>query len=450
MQTQVFKNGFTVVYEKSPQKTPITVVYAYIKVGSIHENETNRGSSHFVEHMCFKGTKQINTSKELFKSFDEIGAVFNANTEKDYTRFYFKCSDEYNEHCLSILSDMILNSVFKKKEYYTEMPILMEEMIRNQDNPDTQFINDKDRFIYRGSPYSEPVDDIVYHKHSEHPYIYENTLEYYQTYYQPQNIVLSIVSNQSFKKIIQILSKTFFTNKKKTINICKIIQPIAQTNSNTETTEAITYHLLEKKGLESHHIFIGFRVCEHGNNDRYVLNLLSQIVGGSMSSRMSILLREQNGLTYTSDCSTDYFKICGEFTIYAVTDPKKLMVNGKKIGVFPLLISLIKNILKQNITQEELNIAKGNFKGQMLIQQEDITNTAEYNALHHAVYPDEPFIPYTDIFEKCYEKITLKQIKAIIPKYLKYSNMYVSIMGEKDSYYPTLEKLKKVCRNLDK
>jgi predicted Zn-dependent peptidase len=173
------------------------------------------------------------------------------------------------------------------------------------------------------------------------------------------------------------------------------------------------------------------------------------MIGGSMSSRMSLLLREQNGLTYESQCSTDYLQIGGEFTIYAVTDPTKFMANGKKKGVFPLLIDLVKQLLKSGVTQEELDTAKGNFKGELLIQQEKITNTAEYNGLQCAIYPDESFVPYSDIYASCYDKITLKEVNETIKKYLKYSNMYISTIGKKGSHDPSLEQMKIVCRDIN-
>jgi hypothetical protein len=300
--------------------------------------------------------------------------------------------------------------------------------------------------LYQGSPYSEPVDDIQYHRHSR--YNYENTLAYYRNYYQPQNVVLSIVTNQSFNHIIQVLSKTFFVRK--TTDSVKGHQIPHPINIGPMPTEQnITYNLLEKKDMESLHLCITFRTCKHANKDRFILNLLSQMIGGSMGSRMSILLREQNGLTYESQCSTDYLQIGGEFTIYAVTDPTKFMANGKKKGVFPLLIDLVKQLLKSGVTQEELDTAKGNFKGKLLIQQEKITNTAEYNGLQCAIYPDEPFVPYSDIYASCYDKITLKEVNETIAKYLKYSNMYISTIGKKGSHYPSLEQMKIVCQDIN-
>jgi len=431
MKKHVFENGCTLVYEQSSQKTPITAIYAYVRVGSINENGHNRGASHFIEHMCFKGTNKINGPKELFSSFDKIGAVFNAFTEKDHTCFYLQCGDKYNEHCFNTLSDMILNSVFKKKEYDMETPIVLEEMIRSLDDPDTNLFNEVDRFLYSGSPYSEPVDDIEYHK-TKHPYKYADTMDYYKHYYQPQNIVVSVVSNDSFEKIKQIFVKTFFA-KTKNRNIPTRIPLFNVPVSNNANNANINYKILEKKGMKSQHLCIAFRTCPHSNADRFALNILSQIVGGSMSSRMRMLLREQNGLTYEYDCFTDYNRVGGEFTIYAVLYPTKLMHNGKKKGVLPLLMGLVAELVANGITKTELDTAKGNYRGKLLLQQQNISNTAEYNGVQCTIYYDEPVVPYREHYDAFYRDLTVKEVNTVIAKYFTNANMHISIIGEHGS-----------------
>ena len=448
MKEHIFPNGLTLVYEKSMQKLPICALYAYVRVGSINETDKNRGSSHFIEHMCFKGTKNINYSKEIYTSYNRIGAVFNAFTEKDHTCFYSHCADEYMQNCLQILSDTMLNSVFNEYQYKMETPIMMEEMIRSEDDPDTNLFNEIDRFLYTGSLYSEPIDDIEYHR-SKIPYNYKETLDYYHNYYRPENIVVSIVSNYSFEKIKQVLSKTFFVTQNKLIKREPLHNEIHENEIHENPTNKITYKILEKAGMTSQHLCIAFKTCSHSNADRFALNILSQIIGGGLGSRISMLLRENNGLTYESSCSTDYYLVGGEFKIYAVLDPSKLFENGKKKGVLPLIIGLINDLIKHGITTDELEIAKGNYKGKLLLQQEKISNKAEYNGIQCTLYKKEPFILYNEIYEKCYSSLKVKNVNNVIQKYFKEpSNICVSIIGEKGSHFPTLEKVEKACKKI--
>ena len=443
-----YPNGFTLVYESSNQELPIAALYAYIRVGSINENDANRGASHFIEHMCFKGTRKIKKPNDLFTEYNKIGAVYNAFTEKDHTCFYLHCADEYIQNCLNILSDIILNSVFKEKEYRMETPVVLEEMIREQDDPDTNLFNQVDSFLYEGTPYSEPVDDISYHR-KKHPYDYQQTIDYYRRYYRPDNIVLSIVSSLSFNKIKQVLKNTFFVGSCKTKSILEKREPMP-----TEIIHRgnnITYKLLQKTGMKSQHLCISFRTCSYSHEDRFSLNLLSQIIGGGMGSRLFNLLRERNGLTYESSCSTDYLLVGGEFNIYAVLDPSKLLYNGKKKGVLPLIIELLNELIHVGIETKELEIAKSNYKGKMVLQQEKISHIASYNGLHALLYSDEPEIVYSEIYEKCYDKITLKQVNEVVRKYFTQpSNICVGIIGEHGSHFPNLEMVKRICDKLIK
>ena len=448
--TQKYPNGFTLVYQQSNQTLPIASLYAYICVGSINETDANRGSSHFIEHMCFKGTRKIKKPNDIFTEYNKIGAVYNAFTEKDHTCFYVHCGDEYIQNCLNILSDMILNSVFKEKEYLMETPVVLEEMIREQDNPDTLLFKEIDNFLYEGTLYSEPVDDISYHR-KKHPYDYQQTIDYYRQYYRPENIVLSVVSSLSFEQIKQVLKKTFFLGIKNETKAFSNQTPHCG-HMPTEIINCgneITYKLLEKRGMKSQHLCISIRTCTHSHEDRYALNLLSKIMGGGMGSRLFNLLRERNGLTYESSCSTDYFLVGGEFNVYAVLDPSKLLHNGKKKGVLPLIIGLLNDIIHVGIETKELEIAKSSYKGKMVLQQEKISNIAEYNGLQTLLYKGEPEIAYSEIYEKYYDKITLKQVNEVVRKYFTQpSNICVGIIGEPGSHFPNLEMMKKVCNKI--
>uniref|UniRef100_A0A6C0I0D0 Peptidase M16 N-terminal domain-containing protein n=1 Tax=viral metagenome TaxID=1070528 RepID=A0A6C0I0D0_9ZZZZ len=441
MKKYVFPNGLTLVYEKS--KMPVCSIYSYVRVGSINETDETRGSSHFIEHMCFKGTKKIKSSKKIFESYDKIGAVFNAFTEKDHTCFYVNCGDDYIQNCLQIMSDTMLNSVFKESEYKMETPIMLEEMIRDEDDPDTKLFKEIDKFLYTGSPYSQPIDDIEFHR-TKIPYNYKQTLDYYKKYYVPENIIVSIVSSHSFEKIKKVIYSTFFNSlKKKTINR----EPIL--NIQKPYSNKITYRILEKQGMKSQHLCIVFKTCSHSNADRFALNILSQIIGGGLGSRMSMLLREQNGLTYESSCSTDYVSIGGEFQIYAVLDPSKLFKNGSKKGVLPLIIGLIKDLIKNGINKDELEIAKGNFKGKMILQQEKGTNKAQYNGIQYTLYSDEPFVLYNEIYEKNYSGLDVRYVNSVIKKYFgEPSNMCLGIIGSRGSHFPNLENIEKICENI--
>jgi len=149
-----------------------------------------------------------------------------------------------------------------------------------------------------------------------------------------------------------------------------------------------------------------------------------------MSSRLFMILREENGLTYTSYASNDYYEHTGSFLVYAECDANKVFVNGSKDkpGVFPLIIQMIRDLVKDGITRQELELAKSSYRGKMLVSVENADSIASYNgknALFGIVNPPE----YDYVYEKIIKPLSLSEINRAIRKYFRMENMIVSVVG---------------------
>ena len=434
--TFTYPNGFRIVYEKSSNNTPISCIEILCDIGSVYENNETRGVSHFIEHMCFKGTKNIPIPKNIFIEYDKIGAYLNATTDKRYTYYTIKCSNEYIENSINIMSDMLLNSTFNKMEYKKEEKVVVEENIKDVNDAEEILFENLDKLIYNGSSYAFPVDTIAYHKGNLD---YEKVIEMYNYFYQPNKMILSIVSNVPFNHIKQMVEKTFFV--KKIVNQIQIPNkyPIY---SFVLPQNDIQYNIQKKNEISTGHIAIGFRTnyC-----DKYALGLLKVILSGPMSARLFMLLREENGLTYSSFASHEYYDLLGEFVFYAETDSTKIMKNGSKLGVLPLIIKLINELIEYGITDDELRLAKKYLKGDMELDLEDNENLALHNGEKLLVYPNEKIVPYSKIYDTFYKNITKKDIQNVIRKYLNKKNMSVCIVSEN---LPSLDKIKEQCEKI--
>jgi predicted Zn-dependent peptidase len=216
-----------------------------------------------------------------------------------------------------------------------------------------------------------------------------------------------------------------------------IVNPSYQLNIQSK----IEYIIQKKQGVKATHLSISFRTCSYKNNDKYIIALLSHIIGGSMTSRMFSLLREKTGLTYAASCSYTYYAHMGEITLHTMTDYNKMIKNDDKPGVLPLVINILSSLIKKGITQEELTSAKGFLQGKITIQMENSDSQCEYNGLEHFIYDESTknFVPFDQIYEKYYEPITKKQVNAIIQKYFKSESMVVCLLGE---HVPTLNTVK--------
>jgi predicted Zn-dependent peptidase len=436
--THTFPNGFRIIYETPRNSISITSIQVFCKIGSAMETDETRGISHFIEHMAFKGTKRLPTSKDISKTYDEIGAYFNATTEKSYTNYIVKCEDEHIKNCILVLGDMLLNSVFDKGEFEKEKKVVVEESILLEDSGENIVADMYDASVYKGSSYANSIDTLAYHKPGSLEY--SQVLQFYKTFYKPSNMVLSVVSHVPFSKFIDIVSHSDFTKTIPNSPFVHCPNPIMSYDPQTEPQ----YIIKPRKGLNTLHLIIGFRTCSQYSPDKYALNLLGNILGGFMNARLFAILREANGLTYSSYADTSYYSILGDFSVCAETDPAKLLKNkGKGKGVLPLIVDIIVDLQKHGVSASELRIAKSNMKGSMAIEEEDNDNACFHNGSKMLLYDDgTPIISYHDRYDKHYKSITQQNIHDVIKKYFTKQNMTVCILG---NHIPTLKAVKDIC-----
>lgn len=434
IQNFVFPNGFRIVYEKPKNKLPITSIQVFCDVGSVHETDDLRGVSHFIEHMCFKGTRDYLNSKKLLIEFDKMGADFNAYTEKRFTCYHVKIGNDSIQICIQLMSDMLMNSTFIKKEYDKEYKVVVEENIKNENDPEVIIDENMDKLLYKGSAFECEIDNLQFHKKKMN---YEKVMEYYKSFYIPSRFVLSIVSNVPFETIKTIIKKSYFMKHVLPNNEYMLDRNI---NFNIEPQTKIQYLLQKKVGIVTNLLMIGFRTCSDLSNDKYALNLLRKMMN-DLSGKLSMLLREENGLTYTSNASTNYYERIGDFILFAETDSKKLAKNGSSKGVLPLIIGLINDLLQHGITDKELQLSKNSKKEKMKLKLEDNDLLAQHNGKEFLLYGDKKkIISYADIYEKHYKDITKENVNTVIRKYFKPENMSVCIIGEQIPSQSTIEK----------
>lgn len=441
--TYRFSNGFRLIYEESKNKFPITYFDVFCDVGSIFETGDTRGASHFVEHMVFKGTKRLKTSIDVIRSYDDVGAYFNATTTQRYTKYIVKCPDDAFENLISILSDILFNSVFNKKEYAKEKNVVIEENL-SSDNEDLIW-DMTTEMNYKGTPYEYPVDHIKYHTKPKESLEYEKIIDFYEKFYQPNNMILSVTSNIPFIKIINILKKTFFYKK------------ITKYEQEKECRKSIFYTQLHEKNKIEYNIkksnnddvtymHLSFRICNQYSSDIHALRFLSNIMGGYFSSRLFVLLRENNGLTYSSYSDIGINEISGDFTIGVKSNPNKIIKNNGKKGVLPLIIDMINDLQKNGINESELELTKNYIKGSMNSNLEKNSVYTNYNGKYMLLYANsKDYIPYEKIYETHYAPLTVNDINEIIKKYLLKSKLNVCVLGKN---LPSETTIKKECEKL--
>lgn len=441
IRTHTFPNGFKYIYQPVGHSLPMTTFFVFINLGSIHENEPHKkGAVHFIEHMCFKGTKRNPTPLDIMTTYDDKGAYFNAETHRQYTCYKVKCMDQFVEPCLKTLADILLHSVFKKKEMDLEKHVVLEENIRSDDNPLSHIEDAIYKALYTDTPYSDPIDTLEYHK-SPQSLNHKTVVQLYREYYRPHNMGISVVSNLPFAHIKTLLEQSTFMTRSKAPapTLCLNIPP--------RVNNQIQFKTFNKKGVQATHISISFRTCPYTHTDVYPLLLLKNILGGYMSSRLFMLLREKHGLTYSSTCHSTHHASSGHFEIYTLCDPSKTLKNKSKPGVLPLLIQLLNDLLQHGITQKELTSTKGYFQGQMTLNMEQGQSKTTYNGIEYILYDKTDIVPYEKVFKTHVEHLTKDILNDVIHRYFHPANMFVCLVGEN---VPDLATVQKYCRHFDR
>lgn len=442
-----FPNGFRLIYEKSKSSLPITTIYVFCNLGAIHETERLHGASHAIEHMCFKGTNKIPNTKAVFLEYDKIGAYFNAFTLKRYTCFTIKCDSNYAQNSIEIVANIMIHSKFSRSDYVRELPVVVEENNNNDNNPEFLIFMDMYRQLYRGTLYENPVDELSFHKPGNLEY--DEVIALYHRHYQPQNMIMSVVSDLPMHDIMHFLKKSDFLRGQTGIPSPAVPNPLKFMQ--VQSKVGIQYNLREKKGITNSLLAIGFRTCPRTSEDKYVLELIKTALSES-SGRLFEILRVKNSVVYNSRVETEYHEIGGAFVFFSKTDAHKLMRFQKHKGLLPLFVDIIRNFIKHGLTEKELTMAKGFMRGHLLLELEGQLSQVQYNG-EEVLYGNSncngnsAIVPYENLFERFYKPICMSDVKRVITEYFVANNICICLVSDTDKL-PSLEKVKSLCEKI--
>lgn len=429
--THTFSNGLRLVYESHPAKQPQTHIRAFCHIGSIHEPENIKGAAHFIEHMCFKGSRSFPSCSAVNEPFSQSGADFNATTTKQYTCFTVDCLDSYTQQFVRILGDMMLRSKFDKKDYALELNVVREEMKMNKSKPSIE------ELVFRGTTYANPTDDESYHKPGCLPY--DAVVDFYHQYYVPQNIVVSVVSSIAFDTIVRYISATQFAEQ---LRRPLKVAPLMNQNLGALDCHGTSNYILKSAPGDTTTVEIGVRVCDQFKSDDYhALNILRKIVSNTMSSRLFKELREKRGLTYRSGAYMTLYETAGVFVIYAISDVDRL-INDRKYsdskvksppGVVPVMFDILDDLIENGVTEKEMKMAKQNIRDSLKMESIAGGNKSAYNGIRVMLHndTDKDIIPNNEVFNKCYNHIKKTDVNEIIQKYFASRKYYFAAVGGK-------------------
>ena len=331
--------------------TETVSVLILVKVGSRDENDRIQGVSHFLEHLFFKGTKKRPTPQEIAHILDSIGAQYNAFTTKEFTGFYITAASDKLDLILDVLSDVLLNSLFDEKEIERERGVILEEMKLYFDTPSRYIGNIFEELLWPGHPLG---NDIIGNYTTLNQITPEDIVRYFTTHYRAEKTVISIAGKFNETRMIHKIEEYFagFNGNKATEAISCAPQV------------SLTPIKLKEKDTDQIHLALGVSSFGMTDSRREAAELLGVILGGGMSSRLFIRIREELGLAYYIYTAPDHYKDAGYFVSLAGVNVEKADLAVAAIAEEYMRVA------DELVEEKELTKAKEFMKGQLLLELE--------------------------------------------------------------------------------
>jgi predicted Zn-dependent peptidase len=348
-QKSVLGNGLRVVTASMPHVHSVAIG-VFIGAGSRYERAEQAGISHFVEHICFKGTHRRPTSKEIAESIEGVGGILNGATDKELTIYWCKVARPHLPLAVDILADMLSHSKFDPEEIEKERQVIIEEINMCFDSPQHRVDLLIDEIMWPNQPLGM---DVAGTKTTVGKLTREDMRCYCDTQYLANNTVVSVAGDIVHQEVVGILEEVFGHWKR---------------DMRQEWCPASIQHeprfRVEQRETEQANLCLAMPGLPHGHPDRFVLDILNTVLGEGMSSRLFLEIRENKGLAYAINSYTNNFRDAGQLTIYAGIDPLRLSA-----CVEAILAELRR--LKERVPQDELKKAKEFCKGRLILRMED-------------------------------------------------------------------------------
>lgn len=356
----VLKNGIRVVTEKIGYVRSVSIG-VWIDTGSRDERNDERGVSHFTEHMLFKGTKK-RSAKEIASSLESVGGALNAFTGREHTCYLARVLDEHLNIAVDVLADILRNSLLSSSDFEREKTVILSEIKDLEDSPEDLAHDLLMNNIWQEHPLGR---SIIGDTESILRMTKSKLIDFIKRNYISPKVVIACSGNLSHQDLVRIIEKKFqFHQTDKT--------PLV----NQTPLEADHNKVVVNRKTAQTHICLGIPTFPYKDKRRYAELILSNILGGGMSSRLFQTIREKLGLAYTVYAFADFFEDTGVFGIYLGTHKKNT------VRAMDLVLKEIRRIKKDMLSRQELSHAKYQLKGSLMLSLENTPSRMNRLARH--------------------------------------------------------------------
>ena len=376
---KVLKNGMTVILEK--RDLPVVSVAFAVRCGGINECEEEKGISHFIEHMLYKGTP-TRSAKKIAEEIELNGGELNGFTSEEITAYWCKMPSRHLDVALNVLSDMVKNPKFDEKELEKERQVIFEEIKLYKDNPRMHVLESIGGLLYE-KPFGIPIIGTVKSLSSINR---KKITEKFKKTYAPNNLVLCVVGDANFETLVNFAEENFGKENGEI--------PLPEIKEKNEI------RVEKRKGIDQANLVFAYSIPTAGDKKNYAARILSVLMAGGMSSRLFEEIREKKNLAYAVKGESSIGKNFAFNMIYVGTTPE----NVEKVK--KIILEEFEKVAK-NLTEKELGEIKEQVIGSYLTGQED-SQVQMVNLLASEIDGDAK--SFYD-FEKEIKKVKLKDVR---------------------------------------
>lgn len=400
------KNGLRIVLAPMRDTETVTVI-VMTGVGSRYETPKENGLAHFLEHMFFKGTKRRSDTHTITKELDAIGAEYNAYTGKDHTAYYAKVEAHHFDTALDVVSDLFLNAKLEQEEIDRESGTIVQEINMYEDMPARRVGEHFEKLLYGTHPLGR---EILGPKENIKSFRRKDFIKYLNRGYTAENVVVGVAGKIDPKKIKKEIEKHF-------VNIRTGKRPAFKKVREKQSAPEISLH---HKKTDQTHLIVGVRAYDMFHRDRFALSVLSTILGGGMSSRLWIEVRERRGLAYNVTTGVDTYHDAGYFATQCGVEHENL---EKTVAV---ILEGYRKITAELVPEEELRKAKEYMKGHFALGMEGSDDVIGYLATQE-VLRHEIMLPKERV--RMIDRVTAFDVRRVARDIFQNKRLNLAVIG---------------------
>lgn len=388
-------------------ETQAVTVLLLVKVGSRYETRKLNGLSHFIEHLMFKGTTKRPSTLEISRELDGVGAEYNAFTSKDHTGYYIKLNSAKLELALDILSDMLFHSIYDPKEIERERGVIVEEINMYEDNPMMYTEDLFEESVFGDTPLGWKIAGP---RENIRTATRQQIISLRDAYHVPSNMIL-VVTGKLPSHVRSLITKYFSVPKVKKTGK----QFFAYRGRQTKPRVTVHYK-------DTHQVQIALGVPGVGLHDprMYAAHLLSTILGGNMSSRLFISIRERQGLCYFVRSETSPYEDAGTFMVQAGIEKKRI-----KEAITAILHEL-STVAREGVTVRELDDAKEYMRGKLILGLEDSEHIASWAGKQY-LFKGKVLSPAEQLAK--INRVTRQQVQEVAQALFRTEKLNLALIG---------------------